>query len=92
MQTLSRVRPRSLEDLTVEVAGLVACRQRPGTAKGFVFLVLEDEFGLVNLVVKPHLYEQPTPRGRGQTRVDNSRPQAHTLCYGPRLQQRSHDT
>jgi len=39
-----------------EVAGLVVCRQRPGTASGFVFLVLEDEFGLVNVVVKPKLY------------------------------------
>ncbi len=42
----------------VEVAGLVVCRQRPGTAKGFVFLVLEDECGLVNVIVKPDLYEQ----------------------------------
>ena len=42
----------------VEVAGLVVCRQRPGTAKGFVFLVLEDEFGLVNVIVKPDLYER----------------------------------
>jgi len=42
----------------VEVAGLVVCRQRPGTAKGFVFLVLEDEFGLVNVIVRPNLYER----------------------------------
>jgi len=42
----------------VEVAGLVACRQRPGTAKGFVFLVLEDEFGLVNVIVRPGLHER----------------------------------
>ncbi len=49
----------SLPDGTpVEVAGLVVCRQRPGTAKGFVFLVLEDEFGLVNVVVKPALHER----------------------------------
>ncbi len=49
----------SLPDGTpVEVAGLVICRQRPGTAKGFVFLVLEDEFGLVNVVVKPNLHER----------------------------------
>jgi error-prone DNA polymerase len=49
----------SLRDgMPVEVAGLVVCRQRPGTAKGFVFLVLEDEFGLVNVVVKPHLHER----------------------------------
>ena len=42
----------------LEVAGLVVCRQRPGTAKGFVFLVLEDEFGLVNVIVKPDLYQR----------------------------------
>jgi error-prone DNA polymerase len=49
----------SLADGTpVEVAGLVVCRQRPGTAKGFVFLVLEDEFGLVNVIVKPDLYQR----------------------------------
>lgn len=53
---------RMLESLPdgapVEVAGLVVCRQRPGTAKGFVFLVLEDECGLVNLVVKPTLHDR----------------------------------
>ncbi len=56
------VASRTLESLAdgtpVEVAGLVVCRQRPGTAKGFVFLVLEDEFGLVNVIVKPDLYER----------------------------------
>jgi len=56
------VASRMLETLAdgtpVEVAGLVVCRQRPGTAKGFVFLVLEDEFGLVNVIVKPDLYER----------------------------------
>jgi error-prone DNA polymerase len=40
----------------VQVAGLVVCRQQPGTAKGFVFLVLEDESGLANVVVKPAVY------------------------------------
>ena len=39
----------------VEVAGLVVCRQRPGTAKGFVFLLLEDESGMANVVIKPQL-------------------------------------
>jgi error-prone DNA polymerase len=50
----------------VEIAGLVVCRQRPGTAGGFVFLVLEDEFGLVNVIVKPDLYERQRPVVRGQ--------------------------
>ena len=42
----------------VGVAGLVICRQRPGTAKGFVFLTLEDETGMVNIVVTPKRFEQ----------------------------------
>ncbi len=42
----------------VGVAGLVICRQRPGTAKGFVFLSLEDETGIANAIVTPDLFEQ----------------------------------
>jgi len=42
----------------VLAAGLVACRQRPGSARGFVFPTLEDETGLANAIVRPHLYEQ----------------------------------
>jgi error-prone DNA polymerase len=41
----------------VTVAGVVICRQRPGTAKGFCFLTLEDETGLINVVVTPRLFE-----------------------------------
>lgn len=40
------------------VAGCVIARQRPGTAKGFVFLSLEDETGIANVIVRPDLYEQ----------------------------------
>ena len=40
------------------MAGLVICRQRPGTARGFVFLSLEDETGIVNVVVAPKLFER----------------------------------
>jgi len=39
------------------VGGLVITRQRPGTAKGFVFLTLEDETGIVNVIVRPDVYE-----------------------------------
>ena len=39
-------------------AGLVICRQRPGTAKGFVFLSLEDESGILNVVVTPKRFER----------------------------------
>ncbi|HEX6535333.1 MAG TPA: DNA polymerase III subunit alpha [Gemmatimonadaceae bacterium] len=42
----------------VAVAGLVICRQRPGTAKGFAFLTLEDETGLANVVVTPKRFER----------------------------------
>jgi len=42
----------------VGMAGLVICRQRPGTARGFVFLSLEDETGIVNVVVTPTLFER----------------------------------
>lgn len=44
--------------ITVELAGLVVCRQRPGTAKGITFLLLEDEVGLINAVIHPDLYLQ----------------------------------
>ena len=43
---------------TVDVAGLVVCHQRPATAKGFVFLLLEDEYGMANVVVKPQFYQR----------------------------------
>ncbi len=40
------------------VAGLVILRQRPGTAKGVIFVTLEDETGIVNVVVWRKVYEQ----------------------------------
>jgi error-prone DNA polymerase len=42
----------------VRIGGLVVARQRPGTAKGIVFLLIEDEFGTVNLIVPPPVYER----------------------------------
>ncbi|HYG08268.1 MAG TPA: error-prone DNA polymerase [Stenotrophomonas sp.] len=42
----------------VHVAGLVTQRQRPGTAKGTIFVTLEDEHGMVNVVVWPHLAQR----------------------------------
>jgi error-prone DNA polymerase len=42
----------------VAVAGLVTVRQRPSTAKGIVFMTLEDETGVANLLVRPDLYER----------------------------------
>lgn len=40
----------------VWLAGLALIRQRPGTAKGVTFITLEDEYGIVNIVVKPSIY------------------------------------
>ena len=42
----------------IAAAGLVICRQRPGTAKGFVFLTLEDETGMLNVVITPQRFEK----------------------------------
>jgi error-prone DNA polymerase len=42
----------------VAVAGMAVARQRPATANGVVFMLLEDEFGQVNLIVPPAVYEQ----------------------------------
>lgn len=42
----------------IAVAGLVILRQRPGTAKGVIFLTLEDETGVVNIIVWRHVYER----------------------------------
>ena len=51
---------REVADLSsgrrVSYAGLVICRQRPGTAKGVTFLTLEDETGFVNIVVWQDIY------------------------------------
>jgi len=42
----------------VKIAGIVIARQRPGTAKGFCFITLEDETGLANAIVRPKLFEE----------------------------------
>ena len=43
---------------TVRVAGLVTTRQRPGTAKGYVFVLMEDEYGPINVIVKSDIYKR----------------------------------
>ena len=50
--------PGMKDGRSLRVAGAVVVRQRPGTAKGFVFLNLEDETGLVNVVVPPPLFHR----------------------------------
>jgi len=53
----------------VEVAGLVVARQRPETAKGFIFVLLEDEAGMVNVIVRPDVYQRYRPAIRGEPLV-----------------------
>jgi error-prone DNA polymerase len=56
------VTSRDLENIThgarVRVGGLVVARQRPGTAGGIVFVLLEDEHGTINLIVPSSVYER----------------------------------
>jgi len=51
----------------VRVGGMVAVKQRPPTAKGIVFISLEDELGMLDLVIKPQVYERFRPLLRGRT-------------------------
>jgi len=66
----------------VAVAGMAVARQRPSTAKGIVFMLLEDEHGQMNLIVPPQVYEryravvrsEPLLLARGRfERVDRNR-------------------
>ncbi len=49
---------------TIDYAGIVICRQRPGTASGVVFMTMEDETGFVNTILWPSVYEQFTVPAR----------------------------
>lgn len=65
---------------TVRVAGLVTTRQRPGTAKGYVFVLMEDEHGPINVIVKPDIYQrdraavrmEPFLAVRGRLQIDGA--------------------
>ena len=65
---------------TVHVVGLVTTRQRPGTAKGYVFVLMEDEHGPINVIIKPDVYTQnssavrmePFLAGRGRLEIDGA--------------------
>ena len=58
--------PRLDHRAWVELAGLVVARQRPETAKGFIFVLLEDEAGMVNVIVRPDVYERHRAAIRGE--------------------------
>lgn len=73
---LPQLRQRS----KVTVAGMVTTRQRPATAKGYLFILMEDEHGPINLIVKPKIYEkcrnairtEPFLSARGELRKDGA--------------------
>lgn len=50
--------PQAVNGTYLQIAGLVICRQRPGTAQGFVFISLEDETGVANTIVMPDFFER----------------------------------
>ena len=54
---------------SASVAGLVLCRQRPSTASGIVFMTLEDESGIANLIIRPKAYERMRRVARGAMAV-----------------------
>jgi error-prone DNA polymerase len=63
----------------VRISGLVTCRQRPGSAKGVIFMTIEDETALANVIVWPKLYERFRPVVLG----------ARYVCISGRLQEES---
>jgi len=73
----------------VAVAGLVIARQRPGTAKGTMFLLFEDEFGTINLIVSRDVYErhrllaraEPLLLARGRLERSQEAPPASLLAH-----------
>ena len=50
----------------ISIAGLVVARQRPETARGYTFVLLEDEAGMMNAVVRPDVYERDRVAVRGE--------------------------
>jgi error-prone DNA polymerase len=57
---------QSLDRAQVAVAGMAIARQRPATANGVVFMLLEDEFGQMNLIVPPTVYDRHRAIVRGE--------------------------
>ncbi|WP_433975262.1 DNA polymerase III subunit alpha [Tunturiibacter lichenicola] len=91
------------DGMYVSIAGAVIARQRPGTAEGFIFLSLEDETGISNAIINPHLYERnriAVTRGKflriggtlqNQDGVINVRASALYVLTLSNVQVRSHD-
>ncbi len=65
----ARTSSRSATARAVRVAGLVVARQRPATAKGVTFMLLEDEHGTINLIVPPPVHDRCRLAVRGEPLV-----------------------
>jgi len=64
--TLNRDLEKLRAGVKCQVAGLVVARQRPETAKGIVFLLVEDETGMTNVIVRPDVYDRCRAAVRGE--------------------------
>jgi len=77
----------------VAVAGLVIARQRPGTAKGTMFLLFEDEFGTINLIVSKAVYERHRQLARAEPlllargRLERSQEPTDMTAWSPHREQ-----
>jgi error-prone DNA polymerase len=67
----------------IAIAGLVLLRQRPGTAKGTLFVTIEDETGVANVIVWPHVFEafRPVVLGARLLRVDGQVQREGTVIH-----------
>ncbi len=84
------------DKLSVRCAGVVLVRQRPGSAKGVVFMTLEDETGIANIVVWPKVMEKFRKEVMGARLIlvegyIQSSPEGVTHLVAQRLTDRSHD-
>ncbi|MCP1853652.1 MULTISPECIES: error-prone DNA polymerase [unclassified Bradyrhizobium] len=87
---------RSNDRRRVRCAGVVLVRQRPGSAKGVVFMTLEDETGIANIVVWPKVMEQYRKEVMGARLIlvegyIQSSPEGVTHLVAQRMTDRSHD-
>ncbi len=67
--TLNRDLEKLQAGIKCQVAGLVVARQRPETAKGIVFMLVEDETGMTNVIVRPDVYDRCRAAVRGEAFV-----------------------
>ena len=83
--------PETPNGTRIQIAGMAIARQRPATANGVVFMLLEDEHGQANLIVPPQVYEQHRAIVRGEPlllargKLERHGPQRERARLRPRL-------